>query len=230
VTLAETAEAAEREREARAYRAAPDNPEYIARLVQAGFDDERLHPATLRNFDTADNPRGHAAAINFVKAILNRDNAKAGEIRRWLYLHGFTGVGKSHLLIGIDRALYVAGFPGRVVIDVIPSLVRRIQSGYSSGRADDLVESRLTADVWLGDDLGRGKQRDDAVWLVSEIGCRRVGRWTAWSSNYDRAGLVRRNEEYEVLASRLGPAYCWGEVLAGRDRRDDAPPAQLSAA
>ena len=216
VRKADEAEAEAAARALVAERQRPDHAPFVRRMTAAGIS-PNLYGATLRNYDAAENEIPLAAARAFVKSILDREN----EVRRWLYLWGPTGTGKSHLLVGIARALHVMAYSGKVVIDTAPQLVRRVQSGYGSGKADGLIEARIEADVWLLDDLGRGKQKDDAVSILGEILHAREGRWTAISSNFAREGLPERHNDYETLASRLGPRACNTVEVAGRDRRED---------
>ena len=201
-------------------RSRPDDPPFIKRL-EAGGISPNLYGATLKNFDASENPEARESVRSFVKAIINPEaNADA---RKWLYLWGAVGLGKSHLLVGAARALHVTGYSGRVVVDSSPHLVRRVQSGYGKGDSDQIVDARVSADVWMLDDLGRGKQKDDAVAIISEILHSREGRWTFITSNYMRQGLPSRHEDYETLASRLGPRSCVIVEAKGRDRREDQP-------
>lgn len=206
------------------FRAVNGQAEYVERLKGFGVSDPRLWRCSLDNFDASDSPEALEAARSFVRAVLA---GKGREGMRWLFLTGPTGNGKTHLLIGIDRALWVAGYDRKVILDLMPAFVRRVQQSYSRnpGRADALIQQRIDCDVWLCDDLGRGKQSADAVRIANEIGCERTMRPTAWTSNYLRTGLAERHDDYETLVSRLGPASCRTVEMKGRDRRDD----QLSA-
>jgi hypothetical protein len=139
-----------------------------------------------------------------------------------LFLLGdFTVTHNSHLLTGIARALYVTGYAGKWIIDTAPNLVRQVQGRYGSGEADRMKQTRIDADVWLLDDLGRGKQKDDAVDIINEILHARVGRRTVISSNFHRQGLTQRHNDYETLVSRLGGRYCQSVEVKGKDRRED---------
>jgi DNA replication protein DnaC len=201
-----------------AERSKPDHAPFIRKL-EAGGISPNLYEATLPHFDASENPEAHRKVRGFVKSILN----PTPDMLRWLYLWGPVGTGKSFLLVGAARGLHVAGFAGKVIIDSAPHLVRRVQSGYGKGESDRIVEARVAADVWFLDDLGRGKQKDDAVSIVSEILHAREGRWTFVTGNYTREGLPGRHEDYETLASRLGPRFCITVEVKGRDRREDAP-------
>jgi DNA replication protein DnaC len=202
-------------------RAATRNAQYVERLKRGGLTDPKLWGATLDNFDASETPDALEAARAFVGKVLKRDG---DDPMRWLFFAGPTGNGKSHLLVAIDRALYVADFRGSVIIDCAPALVRRIQRSYGrGGEADAQIQRRVNADVWICDDLGRGKQSGDAVRIANEILCERAGRPTALTSNYDRTGLSERHDDYETLVSRLGDAYCRTVLMTGRDRREDQP-------
>lgn len=219
VRMAEEHESAEAARLQLVERSRPDHEPFVRRMRAAGIS-PNLHGATLRNFEPGENAGALAAARGFAKALLGSKGSE--DVRRWLALWGPTGTGKSHLLVGVARALYVAGYAGKVVVDTAPHFVRRVQSAYSTGGADGLIESRIDADVWLLDDLGRGKQKDDAVSIIGEVLHAREGRWTMMSSNYRREGLPERHPDYETLASRMGPRYCDVVEVTGRDRREDA--------
>lgn len=236
----EKAEQAEAEAEMRVQmeeRSRPDHLPFIRRLEAAGVSPNVYH-ATLRNYDPSENPAALEAARNFVKGVLSNPRAALPAVsgwprvttsvvdykqfKKWLYTWGPTGPGKTHMLVGIARALYVTGYPGKVIIDTAPHFVRQVQGGYGKGsEADRMIESRITADVWLLDDLGRSKQKDDAVAIVSDILHAREGRWTAISSNYPREGLPARHTDYETLTSRLGPRFCVTTEVKGKDRREE---------
>jgi DNA replication protein DnaC len=208
---------AEREAQERAARMSVDNIEYIRRLKAAGIHEAKLWRATLRNYDASESPESLASARSFVQAALDG----RAEVRPWRYYNGPTGSGKSHLIVGIDRALYAMGYRGKVALIVAPLFVKRVQAGYADNSSDALINSVLEADVVLVDDLGRGPQHDNKAQIMNEMLCLLAGKAVAISSNYTRDGLELRNGEYMTLASRLGPASCVGVALTGRDRRED---------
>lgn len=232
-------EEAERREEARlrAERMDVNNPVYINRLKNAGIYEQKLWRATLRNFDRSvpDGLSGEAlkqaeraaraaqegydAARSFVEGVMS---GNLGE-RPWRFFNGPTGTGKTHLAIGVDRALFVLGFKGRVALIVAPLFLDNVRAGYSDRTADALIRSVLDADVVIVDDLGRGQQSEDRASKMNELGCALAGKPVVFSGNYTRQGLVQRNAEFMTLASRLGPASCWTVELLDRDRRDDAP-------
>jgi DNA replication protein DnaC len=205
-----------REEEERRHRALPNNRQYAQRLQAVGIQDERLWIATLENYDAGECPEGLASARRFVTALLNGARPSPS----WLFLSGPTGTGKTHLLVGIDRALWVAGYPGEVVLDVAPYAIKRIQQGYATNESDRMIERRVRAAVWLCDDLGRGSQTNDRVQIITEIAALRGGMPTVLTSNYTAQGLEDRHEEYMTLASRLGGSVCETPAMVGRDRRE----------
>jgi DNA replication protein DnaC len=212
-------EARREEAALRAVRMDPENPEYRQRLKTAGISHPKLLYATLKNFDRTGNPEAYNAARSFVEGVL------AGELgdRPWRFFTGPTGTGKTHLLVGMDRALYAMGYKGKAVVVVAPLFSELVRAGYSDYSASALLAAVRDADVAFIDDLGRGRQTDDKASMMNELGCLREGKPTGWSSNFTREGLVKRNAEFMTLASRLGPSSCWTVELLDRDRRDDAP-------
>lgn len=227
-------EEARREAAARAVRMDPENPEYRKRLIAAGIKEPKLWRATLKNFDRSvqesEDPdwdasvrrsleEAYTASRSFVEGILSGKE----DARPWRFFTGPTGTAKTHLMIGIDRALYVMGYRGKVAVVVAPLFVEMVQAGYADKSASGLLAAVRDADVALVDDLGRGRQSDDRASMMNELLCLRAGRPTLITSNYTRKGLVQRNAEFMTLASRLGPSSCWSVELLDRDRRDDAP-------
>jgi DNA replication protein DnaC len=215
-----TAEAEEREEaRLRAVRMDVENPVFKARLESAGIFAPKLLRATMKTFDRRNNMNAYKAARSFVEGVM------AGDLgdQPWRFFTGPTGTGKTHLIVGMDRALYGLGFKGRVALIVAPLFVDRVQTGYGDKTASALLDSVRSADVVFVDDLGRGRQTDDKASIMNELLCLMEGKPVVISSNFTREGLVARNQEFMTLASRLGPASCWTVEMVDRDHREDDP-------
>jgi DNA replication protein DnaC len=73
--------------------------------------------------------------------------------RRWLYLYGPTGAGKSHLAAAVAIA-WADGGIGRVAYASAPALLRYIRAGYKDDTADERLIALQLVDLLILDDLG----------------------------------------------------------------------------
>lgn len=138
-----------------------------------------------------------------------------------LYLKGTTGNGKTQLLAAIARELLLDPDwqPEDVVFDVAVDLLDEIQDAYSNGGAKAAKQRRIGARVWLLDDLGTERPKEDPARVLYQIVNARALAPTAIASNLKPDEIEQRNPELARVVSRLGPAYFRGVGVQGKDRR-----------
>jgi len=176
--------------------------------------------ATLEAFDAREaGPGVMQAAREFLDEVRS-----AGEYEqvRGLYLFGGTGAGKSHLAVAIARALLLdPDVPsGEVVYDHALRLIGQIQRTYGSDeRAEEVLQRRIDARLWILDDLGTEAPSADVVRRLTEIFTERAMRPTIVTSNLSPDQLETRNPEFFRVVSRLGPRYFRTVRVHGSDRR-----------
>jgi DNA replication protein DnaC len=203
----------ERIAEAQRSRRVREAEEFPRILTAAGYNlNDPVCNASFENFDRSRNPEAFEAALAFVNKACSRTR---GEPMRWLYLEGFTGTGKSHLIVAMRRELWRRAYPGTVILDVAPALIDKVQRGYSDGSADQIRQSRINADVWLLDEVAKGPQTPDKVGVIVSITDMRVMIPTSLGSNYAAAALEERHMDFLTLADRLRDEYARVVVMGG---------------
>lgn len=223
VTLARQAEeerAAEEERQRRDARREQRSAAILDVLAEAGVNVWDHQHATLASYDageSGDVPL--AAARRFLQDV--RDAAGYDQVRG-LYLVGPTGAGKSHLAVAVARELLMDPdiSTAEVVYDHALRLIGRIQRTYGSDeRAEEVLQRRIDARLWILDDLGTEAPSADVVRRLTEIITERAMRPTIVTSNLHPGELEARNPEFFRVVSRFGPRYFRVVRVAGRDRR-----------
>src|SRR5690606_21483625 len=117
-----------------------------------------------------------------------------------------------------------------VVFDYALSLISRIQDTYNTGAsADEILDRRINAGIWILDDLGTEKPSDDVVRRLTRIFAEREGRPTLVTSNVPPDQLEQRHPEFFRLASRFGPRIFRVVEVRGRDRRFDLPAREVAS-
>lgn len=218
-------EARAREEEARRRRADEEfrsREERIGLLLQEVGVNPRSHGKVgLSEFDGRENPEALQASEEFVEIL---GKAGAFDYIRGLFLAGPTGVGKTHLGVGITRELLLQGWdPKAVIFERSGKLVAEIQTAYSTGGAMALMKKREDASLWVLDDLGAEKPTPDVVRIFTELLAAREGHPTVITSNLTPRALLDRYAEFERVVSRLGIACFRTVEMKGRDRRYRRP-------
>lgn len=189
-------------------------------LQEAGVNVWDHGDATLDTFDAAESG---PAPLEAVRAFIA--DVKAAEKYdqvRGLYLFGDTGTGKSHLAAAVARELVLdLNFsPSDVVFDHALRLIGKIQRTYNNEQsADEVLDRRIKARVWILDDLGTENPSADVVRRLTEIFTERAMRPTLVTSNLSPDRLESRHAEFYRISSRLGPRYFRTVEVKGRDRR-----------
>jgi DNA replication protein DnaC len=215
---AERKAADEAAREARtAAEAGKRSAGLLDNLLAAGVNTADLGSATLDSFRTAaSGPEPIAAAREF---LAEARVASRHDPVRGLYLHGPTGSGKSHIAVGIVRELLLDPTipPESIVYDHSLRLIGRIQRTYSTQEsADEVLDRRINARVWILDDLGTEAPSADVVRRLTEIFTERAMRPTVVTSNYAPGSLEARNAEMFRVVSRFGSRYFRTIEVRGR--------------
>lgn len=143
-------------------------PEILSRALKAAHIPPAYRHATIDTFE-AGTPSTQAA----LRMVRERIADYGPGSQRGVMLIGPNGVGKTHLAIGILRALVERGYSGAFynVID----LLDEFKAQYGRGESESRVDSDLTRDVLVLDDLG-------------------VQRATGWSAERLHAVINRRYE------------------------------------
>ena len=176
--------------------------------------------ATLDSFDDSRSPRALREARQFV-----RDTIAAGPhdpVAGLYFVGDDKGAGKTHLAVGIMRAIHEARPDLTIVFDRVDRLITRVQDSYGTGTTDTLIETRAKADVWIADDLGREKGTADALRTLCTIFDERMKAPTVYTSNCTPRELAPRYSDDQMwarVASRLGDANLRYAEVSGPDRR-----------
>lgn len=177
--------------------------------------------ATLEGFDPNPDREALRAAQEFVRQF------RAGE-RPNLFLYSkrptegvAPGSGKTHLAVAILRALLLSG-------DVTPRSARFVRETrvtitlrrlIREGAPEDYLDELIRQELLILDDVGKAKT--DSPWLrelMFELVAGRESRATIITSNFSPGDLIKQDEAFRPLVSRIiakGPA----KVLVGPDRR-----------
>lgn len=210
-------------------RAAPDNG---ARVCRCGGRKRRLlsyldaaDPGRRMLLETLDAPESTMAA-----ALAEARRLVSGERCRGMLLMGPPGRGKTHLMVGVGRALLArdrdAGYYNFV------RLISRIQDSYSDFGGETrgaIVGSVASHEVVLLDDLGKEHSSTNVESIVYEffdaLHTARVTLVTATNVPATRDvtywGPTLSERYDEAVRSRL-KAMCERFVLKGEDRRREA--------
>ncbi len=124
------------------------------RYDHCGLDNFEEHNATLGN--------ARATAADWVARWPDRDHG--------LLFHGSPGIGKTHLAVGVLRALAAKG--ARVLFYEQRELLKALQGTFQAGAErseSDVLGPVLSAEVVALDDLGAGRTSDWARDVLHEI-------------------------------------------------------------
>jgi DNA replication protein DnaC len=203
-----------------------------ARVCRCGGRKRRLlsyldaaDPERRMTLDALDTSEPTAAA-----ALAVARDIVAGRRRRGMLLMGLPGVGKSHLLVGLGRALLErdrdAGYYNVV------RLVSRIQDSYGEHGGETrsaIIESVASHEVVLLDDLGKehaSANVDSIIYeLVDFLHVARVTLVVATNVPVTRDDGYRGptlSERYDGAVRSRIRAMCERFVLKGEDRRREA--------
>lgn len=192
----------------------------VAWLKAHGVNTRKHGHATIENFDASDAPHAPAEAKRLLTSVLE---AGPHAYVQGLYLvSALTGTGKSHLAVGIMRALYEADPQIPMLYEPADRLVRRVQDSYGKGTTDALIQARADATLYVLDDLGREKATDDALRVLCTILDEREGHPTVITSNalpHELGARYPDESTWARVASRLGDNVYRYVAVDGRDRR-----------
>jgi DNA replication protein DnaC len=208
----------------RARKVAEDRgPRILEILSKCGVNVREHGHCTLDNFDPSESglkPLRSARDLVDQTVSSGRHNPVPA-----LYLHGDTGPGKSHLAVGVLRALALNPHvdPAALIFDRADTLISRIQDTYGRRESStlDVLEKRIGARLWVLDDLGTERASEDVARHLTLIVSERALAPTVITANLSFEELERKRPELKRLISRLGPAYCNTVAVDGRDRRFD---------
>jgi len=204
----------------------------LALVEQSGGNPYEYAEHTLETFGAKPGREKALTAVReWVATVLSTRDRYARV--RGLYLVGETGTGKTALAHCALRALLEAGMEPRrgVLFDDSLTLIERIQGTYGSNDSTwALLEERISARVWILDDIMAEKPTPDVVRKLTLLFNRREGRPTIVTSNENPSRLTEANPEYFRLASRFGPAHFRVVRAGGEDARFDRPDVRRVAA
>lgn len=147
-----------------------------------------------------------------------------------LYLHGPTGVGKTHLAVAAARShLRMSAekydpYDPLVRFERVSKLVTTIQDTYGTGQTGSVIHRLEIADLLVLDDLGAEKATPDVMRILTDLLSARELHPTLITSNYHPAQLVERHgADWQRMESRLGPQNFKLVEIKGEDRRFHRP-------
>lgn len=192
------------------------------KLDEAGVNVDAYADATLSSFEAGEDEEALAAARRFVEIFRKR---KTG--RPWLYLHGPTGNGKTHLAVAVQRKIIEDGLLHRRTRFVnFEMLLLQIQETYDKGEGDSahrLVKRYADYELLVVDDVGVSGFSDHTYKMAYLIAEQRTGRPTIWTSNLSPQSLQGEHPEMDRVVSRVlgnvGENCEFLVNLTGRDRR-----------
>ena len=191
-----------------------------------------LQRMTFENFD----PNGAPSSKHDDKASLSLALAAAKEFgeqpNRWLYLHGPTGVGKTHLAVAIAKVQSDQG--RRVTFWSVPDLLDNLRHTYSNPNEStfyELFDAIRNCELLILDDFGAQQMTDWALEKLYQITSHRHDRllptvitsqYILWegadNSNWSR---VRGQHQWESIRSRLNDSSVVTErLMAAPDYRN----------
>lgn len=134
-----------------------------------------------------------------------------------LFLYGDVGRGKTHLLVGLVRALVLEkGVAARFV--EFSRLLGMLKEGYSAGRSGtDLMSELAEVPVLAIDELGKGRMTDWELTVIDEIVSRRYNgmRCTLATTNYEPAGPTGAQVGNPAMVG-AGPKQTLGDRIGER--------------
>lgn len=188
---------------------------------------DEADPDRRMTLDALEDPNPSVAAcLGLMREIV------AGQRARGLFLMGLPGRGKTHLIVGLGRALLERGRD--VGYYNVARLVARIQDSYGDYGGETrraIVESVVSHEVVLFDDFGKEHQSSNVESILYELldALNAAGRTVVVSTNLppvrkqreegdDYRGPVLAERYDEAVRSRL-KAMCERVAIKGEDRR-----------
>ena len=191
-----------------------------------------LKRMTFESFDADGAPSAehdHKASLSLA---LHDAQEFAENPQKWLYLHGHTGVGKTHIAVAIAK---VQSDLGRsVTFWSVPDLLDNLRHSYSNPNEStfyELFDSVRNCELLILDDFGVQQMTDWALEKLYQIITHRHDRllptvitsqYILWegaeNSNWDR---VRGKHQWEAIRSRLNDSSVVTErLMAAPDYRN----------
>jgi DNA replication protein DnaC len=135
-----------------------------------------------------------------------------------LYIHGPTGVGKTHLAVALGRD--AVKYPNDIAVLKPSQIFRRVRSAENASGELEAVDSLVGVRVLIIDDLGIGRDTEFAFQTLYEI---IDGRYMAMTGGL----IITSNLSLDELAGKLSDdripsrlaAMCRVIRLAGADKR-----------
>lgn len=189
-----------------------------------------LRHATLENFDTTHATAAHTAAQEFTQTVI--ESVRHQIIRSVFFFAPVVpeqdwtgnGNGKSHLAVGVARAIRMSRPDISVVYDSADRLVSKVQDSYGTGKTDALIDSRAGAGLYILDDIGRERPTENTLAVLCTVLEERKGSPTLLTSNNTLAQFAARYAHLDEtmwnrVESRLGDGLYRHVAVLGPDRR-----------
>lgn len=199
---------------------------------RVGIPKTMLQRMTLETFDANGAPSSKHDDKASLSLALDAAGRFAEQPEKWLYLHGPTGVGKTHIAVAIAK---VQSDRGRsVTFWSVPDLLDNLRHSYSNPNEAtfyELFDSVRNCELLILDDFGAQQMTDWALEKLYQIITHRHDRllptvitsqYILWegaeNSNWDR---VRGKHQWEAIRSRLNDSSVVTErLMAAPDYRN----------
>ena len=193
----------------------------LERMTFETFNPDGAKSATLNDRESI------AASYKAARQFVDPDRPKP-----WLYVHGPTGVGKTHLAVAIANALQKLGSP--VTFWTVPNLLDNLRHTYSNPNEStfySLFDSVRNCELLILDDFGTQQMTDwalenctnsSAIAMTVLLPTVITSQYILWESADNKNwSQVRGKHQWEAIRSRLNDSSVVTErLMAAPDYRN----------
>lgn len=201
-----------------------------------------LEQMTFRTFDPNGDPRASRNDRHALSLALDAAMGFASDPARWIYFHGPTGVGKTHLAVAIARHAQANGITPTYWR--LPELLDRLRDSYSD-RSPETLDDRLgavkNAELLILDDFCPPKMTDWTLEKLYQLVCHRydlllptvtAGPYVFWEdhdSDERTQRLVKHLQQQHAEYSELSDRLLWDMIMSRMHDRTVVSSVMMSA-